>query len=113
MIVGASRSFSGDDFGEIDHVGPAALVVAVHLDQVAGFELRLLAGVGGDDVAAADGFGVELMFLREIGADGVDMGAGRKPAAFDDGIGGGGRGYDDVEVADGLFRGGNCDDRNF
>src|SRR3984957_11877946 len=112
-VAGATGSFSRNNFGKVDHVGPAALIVAVHLNQVAGFELRLLPGVGDDEVAAAYGFGVEFVLLRKIGADGVEVSSGREPPAFEDWIRGGGGGDDDVRIADGLFRRRHGGDRNF
>src|ERR1700722_2660803 len=112
-VAGATGSFSRNNFGKVDHVGPAALIVAVHLNQVAGFELRLFPGVGDDEVAAAYGFGVEFVLLRKIGADGVEVRSGREPAAFDDWIRGGGGGHDDVHTGDGLFRRGHGGDGNF
>ncbi len=66
----AAGNLSADNIRQFVNLVPLRIGIAKNINQVACFLARLLAGVGSDDVAAANGIGVEFTLLRKIGADG-------------------------------------------
>lgn len=92
----------GEDFAEFG-LGVAFGDVAFFFgnEEVAGFVEKGLVPIC-EDAGAYDGVAVDLAGVGGAGAGNVEVGAGREPVAFDDGLGCRGDGADDVGVLGGL-----------
>src|SRR5208283_5136974 len=69
----APADLAGDELREFVHSVPAFGVLLERDDEVTRLLLGLFKGIHEDEIGFGDGGGVEFLFVRVIGADGVDV----------------------------------------
>src|SRR5439155_2591741 len=103
VVVGlASAKLAGDDVLQLVNLEPVEHAAFDRLDQIAGFEFRLLAGVAADERRPLEHDVVQLAPAAVIGADRADERARLQPLAAQNRIPGGRRSDDDVGALDRL-----------
>ena len=81
VVVLAAGRLAADDLGQLVHLEPVEDTALDRLDQVAGLDPRLLAGVAADEGRALEDCVVELPGLDSVRAGGADQRAGLEPLA--------------------------------
>jgi len=102
-VAGEDLADLGGDVGVVDEAGGSGAEELGTVGEDAGAAV-------GDEAGADDEIVVDFGWTCGAGADDVDVGSGMDPCAFENGLGGGGKGADDVGIGDRGFRAGGDGD---